>query len=184
MMKLIRHAPLLFLVPMLACGDDGGGSSTPAAPFESQEEDDQVAGSLTPAEQTAFCEELLAYTEREVSQADLKKLGCYFLAIAFTGGDASQCNQAAQGCISDPETSGSDDPVECDTSRLTDCTATVGELETCYTDTITVVKTLVGSLSCNSSPAQLSALENKPASCQVVQAKCPKLFEDEDDTQP
>ncbi len=183
MLKLLRLSPLLAIFTTLACGDDSG-NSTPAAPFESQESDEQIASGLTPAEQTAFCDELLVYFKSEISDAQLVKVGCYFLAIAFTGDDPSMCSQTAQACIADPESLSSDSSVDCDNSKLADCSATVAELEACYTDTVTKMKSIVASVSCSMSPAQMSTFDDKPASCAPVEAKCPKLFEDDAPSEP
>jgi|GEM_PF-3038996 len=183
--RLLAATTLFACFTGAACGDDsGGGSGTPAAPFESQEADDQVASVLTPADQTAFCQELLTYYQSEISDADMVKVGCYFLAIAFTGGDAGQCRETAEACVADPESVSSDSDVDCDTTRLADCTATVAELEGCYTDIATKLKGLASSVSCSMSASQLAAVDEKPASCAVVEQKCPKLFADEAATNP
>ena len=100
MLKRLRLSPLLAIFTTLACGDDSG-NSTPAAPFESQESDEQIASGLTPAEQTAFCDELLVYFKSEISDAQLVKVGCYFLAIAFTGDPTSDPPPVFLGLFAD-----------------------------------------------------------------------------------
>jgi len=176
-MKLLRFSPLVGILTALACGDDNNGTSSPPPPFESQEEGTQVVSALTPAEQTAFCTEFVGYFDAHVSDAGLIKVGCYFLGISFAQ-DAASCNELAKSCISSPDSEPSN-KVDCDSGRLADCTATVQELETCYTDTVTALKGLASTISCSMTPEQLSSLEDKPASCALVETKCPKLFEDE-----
>jgi len=171
------------LLPLSAC-DDGGGSSTPAAPFEASAPDEKGIGELSTDEQLAMCTELATYFEREVPAASQKRLACYFFALAFTGGDAQACEQAAQGCIADPEMDAGTDDVSCDTARLSGCTATVAEIEACFSDMTSVTKSLASRISCRTSASDLEGLSDRPASCTAVEAKCPALFEDDAEPTP
>jgi hypothetical protein len=183
MKQMWRIGALLLVLTPLACGDDDGGSSSTAAPFESSSvpDDTRRASDLTPEEQTAFCDELATYFSSQVSNDSLHRTGCYLFAFAFSGGDRNACNQAAQSCISDSEIEANVDGPECDTSKLTDCDATVAELEACFTDGTSLVKSLASRASCSMSGADLAALDQVPASCQAIQDKCPGLMEDEDE---
>ena len=179
-MRVHLLALALLLSPFAACDDPG--STAPAAPFEATAPDDKTVGELSATEQEAFCNELAAHFKSQVSDASVKKLGCYLVALAFSGGNRQACEQAAQGCISDPEMSAGTADVSCDTSRVGNCTATVAELEACYSDMTSVAKSLAGRISCSTPQSDLAALSEKPASCKTVEAKCPTLFED--DTPP
>lgn len=168
-------AALALLFP-LACGDDDG-SSEPAAPFESTSvaDEQKVASDLSAEELTAFCDELATYFDSQISEAALKRMSCTVFAFAFSGGDSSACNQAAQACIEDATVQPDEDQVSCNQSELADCSATIAELEACFTDATTLVKQLSGRVSCSMSAATLESLGDKPASCAAVEAKCPNL---------
>lgn len=175
---------LALLLPLAACDDDGGGTSTPATPFEASAPDEKGIGELSTDEQVAMCNELAAYFDAEVPPASQKKLACYFFALAFTGGDRQACEQAAQGCITDPEMDAGSDEVSCNTDRLSGCAATVAEIEACFSDMTSITKSLAGRVSCSTSASDLQALSDKPASCKTVETKCPNLFEDDADPTP
>ena len=49
---------------------------------------------------------------------------------------------------------------------------------------VTKMKSIVASVSCSMSPAQMSTFDDKPASCAPVEAKCPNLFEDDAPSEP
>lgn len=186
MMKLLAASALL-LSPLMsaACGDDGGGGGTVTAdPFQSESVEDTgtVAGELSAAERDAFCQELATYFDQQVPPATQRRITCYFLGAALSGGNREACEATAEACLDDAELEVSGTDLECDQARLDGCTATVAELQACFTDTTSVVKTIASRLSCSMSAADFQAYEDKPASCQAVEAKCPNLFVDEDDT--
>lgn len=172
---LLSLSPL-FLVA--ACGDDNGGGTTTVTPFESTATDDEAVDSLSADEQTAFCNELKAYADANLSVTEMKKLACYSFSIAFSGGDRAACQESAQACMDDPESIDVSSDASCEGNQITDCSATVAELESCYTAQVQRAKSVVSSLSCSSSPESLSSLSEPPAACNTVKEKCPKLFED------
>ena len=128
----------------------------------------------------AFCQELATFLASQISEAEMKKLGCVLLAVAFTGGNAAACNQSLQECMSSSEVTPSTEDASCDTERVQDCTATVAEMEACYEEMIGKLDSLASRASCSTSMADLQSLEQKPASCRAVEAKCPNLFEDDE----
>ena len=176
MNKVFFLSPLLFAL-VAACGDDGGGGTTVSA-FEASTADEKTVDSLTADEQTAFCNELKAYADANLSATDMKKLACYSFSIAFSGGDTAACKESAEGCMADPDAVEVSNDASCDGSQITTCNATVGELEECYTAMVGRTKSLVSSLSCSSSPQSLSSMSEPPAACDSVKTKCPDLFDD------
>lgn len=168
--------PLAICAPLAACGDDS--TASPATPLQSSLSDDTQVGSLDDTQQAAFCGEVATWYASQVSVGSAKKLACYSFALAFSGGSSQACSQAASECIASDEEFTTSPAIECDTTRLEGCTATVGELESCFTATVTRVREIAASITCSMSPSELASLGTPPAACASVQSKCPQLFDD------
>lgn len=168
--------PLFACLPFAACGDDS--TASPATPLQSSLSDDTQVGSLDDTQQAAFCQEVATWYGTQVSLSSAKKLACYSFALAFSGGSSQACSQAASECIASEEEFTTSPAIDCDTTRLDGCTATVGELEGCFTATVTRVREIAASISCGMSPSTLASLGTPPAACAPVQSKCPQLFDD------
>lgn len=176
---------LLFL---FACGaDDGIDSGLPA---------NTPGGELMPAEQRTLCEAAADYMASRVTDADWAGLQCTLdvfgeatMMADDTAGQIAACNTLRSQCIAD-----SDEKLGavCDESQgWASCGATVAEIETCLEDTIDVLAGFAKDFNCDAlDPARAMALQEKyagaatgqrPASCDVVTAKCPEVFGGEDD---
>lgn len=171
----MRFNRLALLVPLLAACD--GSDSVSVKPFNASASDDQIVSALDSNGRTAFCQEVKAYYESEISTAMSKKIGCYSLALAFSGGDASACNQAAQACIADESGDVTAEAGDCDPQKADGCGATVSELEACYTAMIERIKLFGTKISCSVSASEIPDFDSPPAACAPVEAKCPGLIE-------
>lgn len=183
MKNLLRLSALALLIPAAACGDDDGGGGVnipPPQPFESAQPNDTPANELTPAEQTAFCGEALAYFNASIPPAAFKELSCTMTGFAFAAFSGTSCSELRSQCLASDE-SFQFDTYECDTSKLATCTATIGEVEACYTASVEAVAQIAPLVSCNMNEDTLADFEDEPASCATVRTKCPDLFESEDD---
>lgn len=171
---MTRLLPLL-LLPLLACGDD---AVAPAAPLDSGVDEAATPSTLSADQRQAFCQAAATWFTTQVTQAQMKKLACYGFALAFAG-QGNACNTFASECLASNEPFDSSTDASCDGPELDDCTATVAELETCFTDTATQLRTLTARLSCSMSASDLQGLSGKPASCAAIESKCPGLFADD-----
>ncbi len=183
MKNLLRLSALAFLMPVAACGDDGGGSGInipPPQPFQSEQPDSTPANELTPAQQTAFCAESLAYFNASIPPAEFKKLTCAMTGFALGALTGASCNEIRSQCLASDEEVAFD-LGDCDTSKLANCTATIAEVEACYTDSVEALADIAPHIGCNMSEETLQGYGEDPASCVPVRTKCPDLFESEDD---
>lgn len=170
---------LALCLPLAACGDDT--KAGPATPFNASLSDETRVDQLDETQKNTLCQEAGAWYATQVSAALEKRLACYGFALAFAGGNAQACNQFANQCLASNEGLEASSEVECDLTRLEGCTATVGELETCFTETATRVRQVASALSCSSSASQLQGLDAPIAACATVKTKCPALFDEEED---
>lgn len=163
-------------------GSGGGtGSGTPGK-VDSGAPDNTPASELTDEQFDALCKSL-GQTAGAVLGEDAKKATCGFAAYFATTlsgamGDAAAaaCKMAYDECLADPEETTDD---EC-TKPSSSCTATVGEIETCLNDTIVQSKAAFAELpGCDDLGKEFEtpAESQPPASCQVVQEKCPEVLE-------
>jgi len=161
-------------------GSGGTGSSAPGK-VDSGAPDDTPAGELTDAQFDALCKSL-GETAGTVLGADAKKATCGFAAYFATTlsgamGDqaATACKMAYDECLAEADETTDD---EC-TKPSESCTATVGEIETCLNDTIVQSKAAIAQLpGCDDlgKEYEAPAESQPPASCQVVQEKCPEVL--------
>ena len=154
-----------------ACGgDDDGGSSGV--------EGDKTLDQLTPQEATDLCEWGLSLLEGD----EFERLDCYLEALLSTP-DAETCEEVAQECIDNAEPS---DPAdgECTFEDPPACGSevSVAEIEACARDSFALIEDVIEAVDCDFDPEDLEDLDvEQPASCALVEEKCPELFEDEDD---
>jgi hypothetical protein len=142
----------MFCVVLCACGSDGssGGSGVPAS---TKLED------VSSSELTSLC-------ESHKSQLDGLADPC--LGAGLDENSAAECETAQKACEKDnTNPAGSIDCTTADTKDLVDCTATVGEFESCLKS----IETFLNDLTCADFGKQL-----KPPACfDTLSTKCPSL---------
>lgn len=181
----------LALAACSSSSSSGGGGSGSVTTLDSSKQ----AGSLSDAEKTQYCKDVNAYNAAAISEADTKKVAC-FSAVAstiFLGGtppkdDAelrSKCKTAYQECLAKPvekaDAGATVDDCKDAVKDLANCTATVGELNTCVADRAAAGKSYFAKVDSACDGLSLdggSGLDKEledPASCKAVEAKCPNL---------
>jgi hypothetical protein len=169
----------------VACGsdDDKSNGSSGSTTVDSGVADDKVANQLTDQEAQRVCESVGKAAEAALGGAEAQKATCGFTAYtlaSFAGGDdpAAACKMAYDECLKAPQdTTGG----EC-TNPTSTCTATVGEIEKCFTDTLSQLSQLLSTLpGCDDVGKDVtppSTEGTSPPSCEVVQEKCPEVLSD------
>lgn len=175
----------------VACGsdDDKSNGSGGSATVDSGVADDKVANQLTDQEAQKVCESVGKAADALAGGAEAQKATCGFAAYAAVsavtseqqGGTAEDCKAVYDQCLkSPPDTSGAG---EC-SSPPDSCTATVGEIEKCFTDTLAQFKDFLASLpGCDDVGKEVDIPSTElpsPASCKVVEEKCPEVLSDMD----
>lgn len=147
-----------------ACGDDDkGGVSSSAKVSE-----------LTPAQWTSWCEENAATFAKDVQRA-----GCTLAGLAAKQAQQGTCETVRDQCTAND----TDDGIDCKSAPVardggvTNCSATVGELQKCYDDLMAAIKPVLSGLTCSSNLLDLtskmqSIATTQPASCKVIATKC------------
>jgi hypothetical protein len=181
------YGPMAVLACSSSSSSGGGGSVSSIDPAKQ-------AGSLSDSEKTQYCKDANAYLASQINETDSKKAACFSQAFSsiYLGGtppkdDAelqSKCKTAYDECLSKPLDKGdagsTSDDCATATKEYANCTATVGEINTCLQDTATQLKTLYATFDSACSKAQLDGgglptqgNTDQPASCKAVSAKCP-----------
>jgi hypothetical protein len=143
---------------------------------------------LDTAESDSLCTALGEFVNNGTFSDAVKNLACQLTSIlagAFAGNQAV-CEESLNDCLS-TAASPSNTSFTCNDSLLFGCTATVGELEACITDTTTAIEDLADQVSCDqlssagstTGSSGSSTNTNKPEnpiSCTIVAGTCPSLF--------
>ena len=119
--------------------------------------DGKAVSSLSEADQQAACEDIEAYYESEIPEAEQKRAACT-LAGAFAAAFSSPttdaelqmaCATARDECINSNETSEEEGEDSCAFDNIPDdCEATIGEVELCYEEQIEQTKQAFAELDC------------------------------------
>lgn len=150
--------------------------------FNSGVDQGKAISDLTPAEQQKFCDSTAKWADSLVStQAICRISGHSATSVATTDAEARTiCQQTYDACLESPPDAGIGDSFECDTAGGAECTATVGEYETCLSDAGGLLKAqFEGIPGCNEARAGAVGIDfefgdfDPPASCQVLDEKCP-----------
>jgi hypothetical protein len=165
-------------------GTGSGSGGTGSGNVDSGSPEGTPANELTDAQVQAFCDSVGKATEAAIG-ADAQAATCgfsaYFVAT-LSGGDAAACQMAYDECASAPPDTTSE---EC-TKPSDTCTATVGEIEACLSDSLAQMKQLLAALpGCDDLGKDVGepSLESEsPASCAVVQEKCPEALDNVPDS--
>lgn len=164
------------LLSLAGCKDDDGnnGSGVPTS---------RELNSLSDAEARQLCgwmENTFAPVEPTTEQI------CTAQAM-WTSSTPQACEAATQQCVAD-NANAAPEPDEDLCADFADefsssCTATVGELERCFSDMIAQAQTAWDDIACSnagnqslSQPAEFT----QPASCDIVDEKCPEFADDGD----
>jgi hypothetical protein len=175
----------MLAVTAAACGsDDGDKGGSGASKIESGAPASTPANQLSDSQVKAFCDSAARAGAAAFGTQDAKQALCgfsgYFLSLASGGsGDAAGvCKMAYDECLKAPaETSTS----TCEKPSAT-CTATIGEIEACLNDSMAQVSQMLEALpGCDDVGKPLDGAapteQQSPASCQVVQQKCPEALD-------
>lgn len=161
-------------------GDDKPGAGSAPAKVDSGIPASTPAGTISDAEAADFCASVGAAVDATFGGAEVEGAMCGFTAYAFAalaGGDAASCQAAYDECLKAPT-----ETMEKCSKPSAACTATVGEIEACFNDSMVQVKQLLSALpGCDDvgKMADGPMLEGaSPASCEVVQQKCPEALDD------
>jgi hypothetical protein len=174
----------LAAVAAVACGgsdDEKPGSSAPGK-VDSGIPASTPAGSLTDAQAADFCKSAAAAAATTFGSAEAKGALCGFTAYAFSslGGDdaATACKTIYDECVKAPGETTEDECMKPSAA----CTATVGELEACFNDSMAQFKQSLSSLpGCDDVGKMVEEPmtdDSMPASCAVVEQKCPEALND------
>ena len=185
-MRLSTFFAGLAAVAAVACGgsDDGGKGSAGPGKVDSGVPASKPANELTDAEVQSLCKSLgeaasLAFDSGQGKQA-MCGFSAYFLASFVPGDNQGEvCSMAYDECLKQPAEVTQE---ECD-KPSSSCTATIGEIETCYNDSLAQVQEMLNVLpGCDDVGTEYeepaTGNDASPASCKVVQEKCPEALDD------
>ena len=154
-------------------------SSAQPGPITSQPSD-KVASTLTAAEATQVCEEMMGYVATSLNGSI-----CMSTAIAAsqgTGTDAkATCESAYSQCLT--ADAGASSQVSCSMASLgtANCSATIGQINQCVVDRTASAKAVTSALSCDMAgmDSGTSVAENPaaPASCTPMQQSCALFYQ-------
>jgi hypothetical protein len=168
-------------------GSGGGGSGK----INTSIPQGTLASELSDAQTEELCRAAGDASEATFGSSTAKGYSCGFsayLAASLTAGDAAACKKLYDECMKAPAESDSAEPCEKPSSA---CTATVGELQTCWNDAmaegLAALEAMPGcddvgkedseGVGPGDAPAEDDdAGEALPASCEVVQQKCPEAL--------
>jgi hypothetical protein len=150
---------------------------------------DKKLSSLTTEERRQYCEDRYHYMTSRVPKDDRHKIDCSVSAAdvgtsgaAITDKERSACQEVYQACVGlpapEPQSSCDDFP-----KNAADCTATVGDVDTCAVAQADALEKLAAGADATCSRLD-RARQGKdrpskaPAECTKVQQLCPKLFDE------
>jgi hypothetical protein len=162
----------------------GGSSSggTGGTPFDTGVDGTKNVSDLTPAEVQQICDATEEAVDREFSEA--RRCRLVGVTTGFQGENpAADCQAAEQQCLEAPE----ETATECNVPS--DCDITVGEYEACINDSLAVYGSVFGSAPECEGLTQDKLLIwalglagfQEPASCAIVEEKCPEALPDTGD---
>jgi hypothetical protein len=159
------------------CGGDG-------STFSSGVDKGSQLGSLSAGDAQKVCTSLNEWMQSNFAP-DIKEVTCRFTGVtaaALAGNDKSRqemlCKSAYDQCMM----SSSNNPIQpasCE-KPPSDCTATVGELESCVNDMVPLLEKVIGAIpTCQQLASGATATPptglEEPASCKTFNSKCDDL---------
>jgi hypothetical protein len=181
MLRIVAGA-LLGVGVSAACGggDSGGGGdvTTGIAPSK-------LLADITPSEAEQACERLQAGFLATISPTVVMRTVCTLLGAAAED-TAADCATARDACIQEANQEGSETMMnlasasvsfECgDGAVLTECNTTVGQLETCFNDTLDQIAAALGQVSCDDAASvSMDDFENFAQTTFVTAPSCENI---------
>jgi hypothetical protein len=163
-------ASLTLALSLAAC--DGDGSNLAG--------DNRKISSLSPAELQSVCED----GQDSISAADQKALA-RVLCTSLLAGFGGECTPAAvDECVA-AFSSQDPDPEPAEECELgvdaKACDVTVAQLFECQRDALDILVDNADKVTCENVETGGGIPQTKPASCNVVEDKCPSFFADDED---
>ena len=183
-MKIFNQALVIAMTAGIGAGlgSGCGGDSDSSGPADTGLPPTQLLSDVTPAEATQACERIRASFQQRFNDDSLGRAFCTLFSAASTT-TPSACNSARDACIEEAMQPGSDIMMMLDTGAIDfgceaadigDCgDATVGDLETCFGDTLNLLDAVLNRFDCNDAGMveadDLEGIDFAPAqSCEVV----------------
>ena len=174
------------------CGEEGPTDSAGSNALSSGLPKDQVVGNFSDADAQQFCAAVEKYVETDpgfhAAVCHVQGFGAAF-GVAFLGATSdaelqTACSNAESGCLKSLAQGVDAGTSTCRKPSGT-CTVTVGELEACLSDSLTAMQTDLAKLpSCSTIRASDlmpttggGQQAPQPASCAVVNQKCPDAMQ-------
>ncbi|PCC73838.1 hypothetical protein SAMN02745121_06243 [Nannocystis exedens] len=172
--------PLLALLGLFACKEGGAAADSAISGLP----ENKNVSELTMAEQEQLCEGALAYTRREITDAEANRALCSLQGIVLSStlhdGSVEDCIAARDECLASIK----EEPVQieeaseaCRKYDWSDCTTTVGELDACMEEVVTELKTFYEDLDCGNIGQFKDEMPMKEPevgeACSRVQNECP-----------
>ncbi len=175
-----------------ACNSSSGSTTNVVTSLDSG----RTLASLSDSEATGYCHDLQNYFTSSLAPAEMKEVSCV-IAASFAQFEQdlqtarSKCAEIYNQCVAADAPDGGGlvfdagpSPDSCTNAKANfgDCTATVGDVNACEQDEVSVEKSLL-----RQAPAFCNTLQQTdagigyahtelPASCASLQAKCPNAF--------
>lgn len=165
----------------LSCSSSASPSSSAQPNPITSQPSDKVANTLTAAQATQVCEEMVGYM-----MASLGGSICMSSAIAASQGMGTNAKAACESAYSQCLTAdaGANSPVSCSMASLgtADCTATIGQINQCVVDRTASTKAAASALSCDLAGVDSDASASvanpaAPASCAPMQQSCSLFYQ-------
>ena len=167
-------------------GDDasgGNGTGTIEGPRSGVDGDQSVAD-LSDADATKFC----TWAAEKVSElVPTPEQVCTIYALS--SGEPDQCVTDRDACLAQTEGMPVEqedvDPAECTANVAValdnGCDVTIAELEACFNDALAQVQAIFDQISCDSGGGLPTEQPEQPASCTLIEQKCPDFAVDSDE---
>jgi hypothetical protein len=180
-------ASISALILIAACGSDSGSSGV-----ESGVDPGKPADMASAADAQKVCSAIASYAATQLNGDLVRRTVCLGLTAAGKAPTVAECNDSVQRCLSTTQAGGTSSgqapnttPVACvgGTAVPPNCTATVGEIQSCATAAIDGTRSYFDGLTCDlwglppaEAQARIRATPPTPAECTAVQQKCPGLI--------
>lgn len=178
-------AAALALVTSCGGGSDDGGN------FSTGLDGSKQVSDLSDSDFKKVCDAEEKWASSVLSEQEAKEFGCQLTAFATAafagaGGDAAQlkmaCKAAYDACLKQPPPSSMMPSTMKMCNKPANCTATVAEIEACYTDSAASLEMLKQALTCDAlANTSMPPAIQEPASCKTLDMKCPGLSPDTPD---
>ncbi len=176
-MTNLRMSVLICVLAMsllvAGCGDDGPGE------FQSSLDGDLEASSMGNDDVDAFCDEMEEYMEDNLDIDELECMGIALVMAFFSGSEdeaEATCEETYSACLAgELDDEFEEDELVCELKDmdLSQCDASVEEMEACVVETTEELNEFMNQFSCGSVFELIGEEEDLGPACQVVDDKCP-----------